>query len=190
MLGFFVVDKLVRFGSSAIELASDLEEVQNVVDTTFGNMAHEVDAFARSTLESFGLSELASKRYMGTLGAMLKSMGASTEKAYEMSKGLTELAYDLSSFFNISLDSEDGALFKVQSGIAGELEPLRRLGFALSEASLQEVAFANGVDLSIEKMTEAQMHDAQLLMNTLHIGLENIAQAYPDYVRLTVRKVR
>ena len=41
-----------------------------------------------------------------------------------------------------------------------------------------------------EKMTEAQMHDAQLLMNTLHIGLENIAQAYPDYVRLTVRKVR
>ena len=61
----------------------------------------------------------------------------------------------------------------------GKLSPVERGG----EDGFLEV-------LLPEKMTDAQMHDAQLLMNTRHIGLENIAQAYPDYVRLTVRKVR
>ncbi len=41
-----------------------------------------------------------------------------------------------------------------------------------------------------DKMTESQMHDAQLLLSALHLGLENIAQAYPDYVLITTRRVR
>ena len=175
MLGFFVLNKLVQFGNSAIELASDLEEVQNVVDTTFVSMAHEVDAFARSTLESFGLSELATKRYMGTLGAMLKSMGASTEKAYEMSKGLTQLSGDIASFYNLSGDE---AFDKIRSGISGETEPLKALGLNLSVANLEAFALSRGITKSFNAMTE--MEKATLRYNYL---LSITADAQGDFAR-------
>ena len=139
-----------------IHEAMNYEENVNLFTVSMGKYYEEAMAYAEAVSDAFGIDVSQWIRNQGVFMSMLTGFGHTTDAAYEMSKGLTELAYDLSSFFNISLDSEDGALFKVQSGIAGELEPLRRLGFALSEASLQEVAFANGVDLSIEKMTEAQ----------------------------------
>ena len=89
--------------------------------------------------------------------SMAKGFGLANDQAYNLSKGLTELSYDISSFFNISLDAVgDGAFAKVQSGISGELEPLRRLGYALDEATLQQVAYDHGVNQSIRTMTQAQ----------------------------------
>lgn len=129
----------------------------NLFTVSMGEYAGEAMEYAERIRDLMGVDLSEFIRNQGIFMSMATGFGLATDKAYEMSKGLTELSYDLSSFFNISLDAVgDGAFAKVQSGIAGELEPLRRLGFALSEASLQEVAYAHGIDLSIEKMTEAQ----------------------------------
>lgn len=70
-----------------------------------------------------------------------------------MSKNLTQLGYDLSSFFNISVED---AMQKLQSGISGELEPLRRLGYDLSQARLEATALSLGIDKSVQSMTQAE----------------------------------
>jgi hypothetical protein len=79
MAGAFGVSKLVQFGKEAIELGSDLKEVQNVVDVTFGSLNGTIDKFSKNAIKQFGLSELSAKQYASTMGAMLKSMGLTTE---------------------------------------------------------------------------------------------------------------
>lgn len=153
---YYATQSFQQAAAGWLHEAMNYEENVNLFTVSMGKYYEEAMAYAEAVSDAFGIDVSQWIRNQGVFMSMLTGFGHTTDAAYEMSKGLTELAYDLSSFFNIALDSEDGALFKVQSGIAGELEPLRRLGFALSEASLQEVAFANGVDLSIEKMTEAQ----------------------------------
>ena len=98
------VAALVNFGKQCIELGSDLQEVQNVVDVTFSGMSRTIDEFAQNAIEQFGLSELAAKKYSSTMGAMLKSMGFSTQAAADMSMELTGLAGDMASFYNLSSD--------------------------------------------------------------------------------------
>lgn len=140
-----------------INNSNDYIENVNLFTVSMGEYAGEAMEYAKRINELMGVDLSEFIRNQGIFMSMATGFGLASDKAYEMSKGLTELSYDLSSFFNISLDAVgDGAFAKVQSGIAGELEPLRRLGFALSEASLQEVAYAHGIDLSIEKMTESQ----------------------------------
>ena len=102
--GAFAINKLMDFGKAAIDLASDLTEVQNVVDVTFGNASSEIDAFADSSLKAFGLSEYSAKKYASTMGAMLKSSGVSNQSMIEMSKTLTGLSADMASFYNLKTD--------------------------------------------------------------------------------------
>ena len=90
-----------NFAKSSIKLASNLQEVQNVVDVTFGNMSGRIDTFALSAASGFGISELAAKKYTGTMGAMLKSMGLGTSKAADMSIEMAKLAGDFASFYNL-----------------------------------------------------------------------------------------
>ena len=66
----FAVKKLISFGNACIELGSDLQEVQNVVDVTFPSMSKKVDEFAQNAAASFGLSETMAKKFTGTFGAM------------------------------------------------------------------------------------------------------------------------
>ena len=70
----FSVKVVTAFAKECIELGSDLAEVQNVVDVTFGEGAGTIDAFAKSAASSFGMSELSAKQFTGTMGSMLKSM--------------------------------------------------------------------------------------------------------------------
>lgn len=84
----FGVKKLIDFGKSCLELGSDLAEVQNVVDVTFPNMTAQVDKFAKSAAQSFGLSETMAKQFTGTFGAMAKAFGFSEEQAYNMAPAL------------------------------------------------------------------------------------------------------
>lgn len=111
--------KLVDFGKASIEVASDLREVQNVVDVTFGHMAKEVDEFAANAREQFGLSELSAKKFASTMGAMLKSSGITGEAVKDMSIELTKLAADMASFYN--LDPEV-AFTKIRAGISPLIE--------------------------------------------------------------------
>lgn len=103
--GAFAVSKLIQFGKASIDLASDLAEVQNVVDVVFGESANHVNNFAKSALQSYGLSELSAKQYTSTMGAMLKSMGLTQDKVLGMSESITALTGDMASFYNLDTDA-------------------------------------------------------------------------------------
>lgn len=143
----------VAFGVKSIDLASDLNEVQNVVDTTFGDSADQVNRWAESAGEAFGLSELSAKQYTSTLGAMLKSMGMSEDATTEMSIALAGLAGDMASFYN--LDPAE-AFEKLRSGISGETEPLKELGINMSVANLEAFALSEGITTAYDSMTQAE----------------------------------
>ena len=92
-------------------------------------------------------------RNQGVFNTLLTGFGVAADKSALMSKNLTQLGYDLSSFFNISFAE---SMQKLQSGISGELEPLRRLGYDLSQAKLEAIALSLGIDRSVSSMTQAE----------------------------------
>lgn len=149
----FAVKKLIQFGKEAIELGSDLEEVQNVVDVTFTTMSEKVNEFAKNAAVSAGLSETMAKRYVGTFGAMSKSFGFAEDEAYKMSTALTQLSGDVASFYNIS---QDEAYIKLKSVFTGETETLKDLGVVMTQAALDQYALANGFGKTTSKMTEQE----------------------------------
>lgn len=153
MAGAFGIRSLVQFGKEAIELGSDLTEVQNVVDVTFGSLNGTIDNFAKNAIKQFGLSELSAKQYASTMGAMLKSMGMTTEQAAAMSMQITGLAGDMASFYNLSGDDAFG---KLRAGISGETEPLKQLGINLSVANLEQYALAQGITKTYDAMSEQE----------------------------------
>lgn len=147
------VKTIISFGKSCIELGSDLAEVQNVVDVTFGKSSEEINKFAKNAITQFGLSETSAKRYSSTMGAMLKSMGISSDAVLDMSKNLTGLSADMASFYNLS---SDDAFAKIRSGISGETEPLKQLGINMSVANLEAYALSQGINKSYNSMTQAE----------------------------------
>lgn len=149
----FGVKKLVDFGKQCLELGSDLAEVQNVVDVTFPKMTAQVDEFARSAAQSFGLSETMAKQYTGTFGAMAKAFGFTEKQAYDMGSTLTGLAGDVASFYNIS---QDEAYTKLKSVFTGETETLKDLGVVMTQTALDSYAMANGFGKTTSAMSEAE----------------------------------
>ena len=147
------IAKIVQLGKESIELASDLEEVQNVVDVTFGNMSAQINEFATNAMTQFGLSQTAAKQYASTIGAVLKSMGFNGQQLVDMSTEIAGLAGDLASFYN--LDTET-AFAKLRSGILGETEPLKQLGINLSQANLEAFALSQGITTAYNAMSEQE----------------------------------
>lgn len=137
---------------NGIQLASDLQEVQNVVDVTFGKSSDTINKWSTNALNAYGLSELQAKKFSGTMGAMLKSSGLSGQHIVDMSTKLTGLAGDFASFYN--LDHQD-AFDKIRAGIAGETEPLKQLGINMSVANLEAYALSKGINVSYQKMDQA-----------------------------------
>ena len=130
----------------SVELASDMIEVQNVVDVTYENNSDVVNRWAASLTKSHGLAELSAKQYVGTLGAMIKSMGLGETQAMTMSQSMVELASDMASFYNLPIEE---AFNKIRSGLSGQTEPLKQLGINLSVANVEAFALANGVEKSL-----------------------------------------
>ena len=153
---------LLEIGKQSIELASNLAEVQNVVDVTFGGSADTINNWSKSALKSFGLSELQAKKFNGTMGALIKSSGISGDKMVEMSTNLTGLSADFASFYN--LDSTE-AFDKIRAGISGETEPLKSLGINMSVANLEAFALTQGINKSWKEMSQAEQ--VQLRYNYL-----------------------
>lgn len=151
--GAFAVKSIIDFGKESIGLASDLSEVQNVVDVTFGSMAADINDWSKTALQSFGLSELSAKRYSSTLGAMMKSSGLAGIQMESMSKDLTGLAGDMASFYNLSTDM---AFDKIRSGISGETEPLKQLGINMSVANMEAFALTQGIKKQYQQMNQAE----------------------------------
>ncbi|MBY5033903.1 hypothetical protein K6V78_02245 [Streptococcus gallolyticus] len=153
LAGAFAVKKLVDFGTQAIKLGSDLNEVQNVVDVAFPRMSKRVDEFAKQAMYTSGLSETMAKRYTGTFGAMSKAFGFSESQAYDMSTALTSLAGDVASFYNIS---QDEAYTKLKSVFTGETETLKDLGVVMTQSALDAYAMANGFGKVTSQMSETE----------------------------------
>ncbi len=138
---------------TGVDYASDLAEVQNVVDVTFGNSASAIDSWSTTTLKAYGINEVSAKRYAGTMGAMLKSSGLAGDAVVGMSQDMTTLAGDMASFYNLDLET---AFEKIRSGISGETEPLKQLGINMSVANLEAYALAQGIGKSYSEMTQAE----------------------------------
>ena len=164
---------ITAFGTYAVKMASDLNEVQNVVDTTFENSSETINKFAKSAAEQFGISELSAKQFTGTMGAMLKSMGLGNKDITDMSIALSGLAGDMASFYN--LDPEE-AFEKLRSGISGETEPLKQLGINMSVVNLEAFAMSKGITKSYDSMTQAE----QATLRYQYI-METTADAQGDY---------
>lgn len=163
-IGFRAIQGVFNLGRSALdgkgilEIGSAVTEVQNVVDVAFGNMASMVNEFANTSIEKFGLSELAAKQYSGVLMSMFKSSGFNVsadmrQQAAEMSLALTGLAGDLASFYNIR--AED-AFYKLRAAMAGEIEPLRQLGVNMNIVNLEAYAVSQGIHKSYQEMSLAE----------------------------------
>ena len=151
--GLAAAGGIARFGKNAIELGSDIAEVENVVDTAFGAMADKAYDFASKATKQFGLSELAAKQYSGTMMSMLRSSNIAQKEAANMSIALTGLAGDIASFYNIETDE---AFYKLRSAMSGETEAIKQLGINMNIANLEAYALANGITKSYREMTIAE----------------------------------
>lgn len=149
----FAVKTITDFSRGAIQLASDLSEVQNVVDVTFGGMSAQINEFASNALQKFGMSELSAKKFSSTVGAMMKSSGITGQKLVDLSTGVTGLAADMASFYN--LDHQE-AFDKIRAGLSGETEPLKQLGVNMSVANMEAFALSKGITKAYQSMSQSE----------------------------------
>lgn len=145
--------ELYKFGKASIQVASDLQEVQNVVDVTFGAMSKDVNDFASNSIKQFGLSELSAKKYASTMGAMLKSSGLKGTVVKDMSIDLAKLSADMASFYNLQ---NDVAFEKIMSGMSGMTQPLKELGINMNIANLEAYALSQGIKKKWQNMSQAE----------------------------------
>ena len=171
---------LVNFGKDAINAASDLQEVQNVVDVTFGNNAGVIDKWAKTASTAFGLTETQAKRYTSTIGAMLKSSGIAENQIVDVSTDLAGLAADMASFYNLDFDE---AFSKIRSGISGQTMPLKELGIDLSVATLNAYALKSGLEKTYEQMDQGEqtMLRYQYLMSATSDAQGDFARTSDSY---------
>lgn len=182
LLGVFMKARALLWGlrrafdalKGSINLASDLIEVQNVVDVTFGNYQSHLEEIAKNSIETYGTSELTFKSVASQFQAMgsamgignsqirevtenLKGMGVAygeaTGQMGDMATTLTELSADMASFYNKDIEEVQTAMTSVYTG---QTRPLRQFGIDLTQANLKEWALTQGVNANIETMTQAE----------------------------------
>lgn len=166
---------LLNIGKDALQAASDLEEVQNVVDVTFGASAKQIDTWAKNAGTQFGLTETQAKKFASTMGAMMKSSGVAGDEITKMSTDLAGLAADMASFYNLDFDE---AFQKIRSGISGETEPLKQLGINMSVANLEAYALEQGLG-----KTFSQMSQGEQVMLRYQYMMKATADAQGDFSR-------
>ena len=156
-LKFAVVWQMARkVGSmigTAITESNEYQENMNLFTVAMGEYAESALEYGKTVSEVLGIDLSDWIRNQGIFNTLLTGFGATADRAALMSKNLTQLGYDLSSFVNIPVEE---SMQKLQSGISGELEPLRRLGYDLSQARLEAVALSLGIDKSVSSMTQAE----------------------------------
>ena len=143
----------VRGIRASLDISSDLTEVQNVVDVTFGDMAQKLEQLTDTSIVDFGLSELTAKKISSRFQAMGVAMGFAQDEMSDMSIELTKLAADMASFYNVS--QEDVAQ-DLEAVFTGMTRPLRTYGIDLTQATLQEWALSQGMNANIKSMTQAE----------------------------------
>lgn len=183
LIGFRGLTGLVNITKQSVMLGASITEIDHIVESVFEHdMVGYVDNWAKEAISQFGIAEHSAKQYAGTLSAMFQAASVDPHSAGIMGMRLTELAGDLSAFFNIDTET---AFNKIRSGMAGMVRPLRDLGIDLTAATLQEYALSQGITKSYQSMTQAEkiMLRYQYLMSAT-------ATQQGDFVRTSGRSKR
>lgn len=151
--GALSIAAFAKFTKDCIEVGSNVTEVQNVVDTAFGDLSRQADLWASNAMTNFGLSELSAKKYMGVFGQMSNAMGITGQAALDMAEDVTGLTGDVASFYNLGTDE---AYTKLKSIWTGETETLKDLGVVMTQTNLDQYALNNGFGKTTAKMTEQE----------------------------------
>ena len=147
------VGAIVKFGKDCIEAASNMQEVGNVMNVTFGKNAQLIENWAKTSAASFGLSKKAGEDYSGLYGTMAKQFGITLDRATKMSIELTKLTGDVASFYNTT---DKIASTKLKSIFTGETESLKELGVVMTEANLNAYAMEKGFGKTVKQMSEQE----------------------------------
>lgn len=172
---YWLILRVFRLFKRAIDISSDLTEVQNVVDVTFGNMKQKVEDLAATSIQDFGMSELTVKQIASRFQAMGVAMGFSQTQMSDMSVELTKLAADMASFYNVEQNEVAKSL---ESVFTGQTVPLRKYGLDLTQATVKEWAMKQGLDANMASMTQAQK-----TMLRYQYVLANTTAAQGDFAR-------
>lgn len=174
-LAAFSASAIISFGKQAVELASNVQEVQNVVDTAFGSMSGMAEDFASTAIDQFGMSELTAKKTASTYMAMSKGLGLADEAAAQMAISVAGLTGDVASFYNTSQEVADTALKSIWTG---ETESLKQFGVVMTQANLQQYAYQQGIKKTISEMTQAEQVQLRYMYVTDQLSL-----AQGDFVK-------
>lgn len=153
LLMVFGISKGAMSLKDMTQSATAYEESLNLFRATMGETFEEAQKWVNMFSKALYINDADLMQYMGSLNSLTKGLGVSADKAYLMSKNLTQLVYDLSSFKNIGIEE---SFRKIQSAMSGEIEPLRNVGVALSQNTLQELANSLGIKQRVAQMSEAQ----------------------------------
>lgn len=160
VLNLAIYKRIANIAGGWVNESNDYVENLNLFTVSMGKYAESAKAYAETVQSAIGIDPSEWMRNQGVFMSIASGFGVVSDKAELMSKNLTQIGYDISSFYNIDINE---AMQKVQSGISGELEPLRRLGYALDAATLQQIAYDNGIQQSINTMTQAQKSQLRYL---------------------------
>jgi len=169
------VGSFAIISKKSIQSAMDVVESENLFEVSMGNMADAARKWSDDLQASLGLNAYEVRQNAGMFYNMTTSMGLARDKAYEVSTGITKLAYDMASFYN---ESYDEMFQKLSSGLSGEMEPLRRLGVIVSETVVQQYAYAHGIAAVGSQLTEAQK-----VMARYGVIMESTKNAQGDLAR-------
>ena len=159
----YAVRKVADLLTDAFVDFTERYETMNLFSVAMGEYTEEAYDYALKVQEALGINAAEWAKDQAVFMQLIAGFGEARDQAYEMSKGLTQITYDISSLFNLPLEE---AFTKVQSGISGELEPLRRLGFDLSVARLQEIALAQGIQKKVSAMNQAEKSELRYIAIT------------------------
>jgi|Deesub1362B_J571_1020462.scaffolds.fasta_scaffold00331_42 hypothetical protein len=151
---------LLGIGTAALKMAVDVEESENLFRVSMGNMADAAQKWSEELSDALGLNEYEIRKLIGTFNVMFTSMGLGEKAAFGMAKGLTQLTYDMASFYNLRPEE---AFLKLQAAISGEVEPLKKLGIVVNETTIKHTALKHGLIKTGEKMSETQKVIARYL---------------------------
>ena len=136
-----------------VDAANTYIEDMNLFSVAMGKYAESARNYAQEVATVMGIDPGSWMRYQGVFQTLATGFGVAGDRAAVMSQQLTQLGYDISSFYNIDVEN---AMLKLQSGLSGELEPLRRIGYDLSQSRLEAEALSLGIEKNFSDMTQAE----------------------------------
>ena len=172
----FAGTQVVAFAKDTVMAASNMAESLSKVRVVFGDGAAAVEAWGKTAADSMGISNQAALEAAGTYGNLFQAFGLGQGQAQDMSMSLVQLAGDMASFNNTSIDD---AILALRSGLSGETEPLKKFGVAMNEARLKTEALS----LGLIKSTSEALTPAAKAQAAYALIMKDTSLAQGDYGR-------